>query len=75
MSNHNWQTGAASLWLAAVSLFLTGCGSDIGDPAKLKAMKAYLRRCFGQKLANSLDYDVLQPPLLDYVRDQAADLH
>ena len=50
--------------------------SHIEDPAKLKAMKSFLRWIYGdgQKLAMSTDYGVLQPPLLNYVTDQIGDI-
>jgi phosphate transport system substrate-binding protein len=49
---------------------------QMGDPAKQKAMKEFLRWGYakGQKLAMPMDYGVLQPPLLDSVRDQVADI-
>jgi phosphate transport system substrate-binding protein len=51
--------------------------SQISDPAKRTAMKAFLRWVYdgGQKLAMSTDYGVLQPPLLNYVNDQIGDIH
>jgi phosphate transport system substrate-binding protein len=51
--------------------------SQIPDGAKQKAMKRFLRWAYaqGQKIAMQMDYDVLQPPLLDRVRDQIGDIH
>lgn len=48
----------------------------IENPAKLKQLKSFLRWIYedGQKIAMSMDYGVIQPPLRDHVRDQIADL-
>ena len=47
-----------------------------GSPAKQQAMKRFLRWAYGdgQKLAMQMEYGVLQPPLLDRVREQVGDI-
>jgi len=49
---------------------------NIENPAKLKQLKSFLRWMYedGQKIAMSMDYGVIQPPLRDYARDQVANL-
>jgi phosphate transport system substrate-binding protein len=51
--------------------------SKIADDAKRKAMREFLEWAYGpgQKIANSLDYDELQAPLIDRVRAQVKDIH
>lgn len=51
--------------------------SQMGDIAKQKAMKRFLRWAYskGQKLAMPMDYDVIQPPLLNRVEDQIETIH
>jgi len=51
--------------------------SQIPDASKLREMKRFLRWAYsdGQQLALKMDYGVLQPPLLDSVRDQIEKIH
>jgi phosphate transport system substrate-binding protein len=51
--------------------------SQFNDARKTAAMKKFLRWCYddGQKLVSSMEYDAIPSPLLNYVRDQVADIH
>ena len=51
--------------------------SRIPDAGKLREMKKFLRWAYsdGQQIALKMDYGVLQPPLLDSVRDQIEKIH
>ena len=51
--------------------------SHISDERKRKATRDFLDWAYksGQKIANSMDYDELQAPLIDRVRDQVSAIH
>jgi len=50
--------------------------SHIADTGKLREMKKFLRWAYsdGQEIALKMDYGILQPPFLNYVRDQIGKL-
>jgi phosphate transport system substrate-binding protein len=51
--------------------------SHIADARKLREMKRFLRWAYsdGQEIALKMDYGILQPPFLNYVRDQIGQLN